>query len=51
MIQRNPFETELGRKAKEDLIFGLRVRNGRYVRNWRLIFRSNHMNLPILNHF
>lgn len=51
MIQRNPVETELGRKEKEELICGLRVKNGMYVRNWRLIFRSKHINLLIFNHF
>lgn len=49
MLWRNPVETEQGRKEKE-LIFGFRVKNGMYVRNWRLIFRSNRMNLLIFNH-
>jgi hypothetical protein len=47
----HPVETEQGRKEKEELIFGLRVKNGMYVRNWGLIFRSNHKNLLIFNHF
>lgn len=51
MIQRNPAETQQCRKEKEELIFGLRVKNGMYVRHWRLIVRSNHMNLLIFNHF
>lgn len=50
MLRRNPVETEQGRKEKEELIFGLRVKNGMNVRNWRLIFRSNRMNLLIFNH-
>lgn len=51
MIQRHPIETEAEKRNRnKEVLFGLRVKNEMSLRNWRLIFRSNLMNVLIFNH-
>lgn len=51
MIQRHPIETEVEKRNRnKEVLFGLRVKNEMSLRNWRLIFRSNLMNVLIFNH-